>query len=103
MLDGVTFKNNNSGRRAKNIFTVFSKIYIANSYFENDRYTLVYQGDNINNFLGGYMFLGVNSYGFIYKSSFSKGEAYNGGAIYVSSEAILEVYWSTFTDNYAKK
>lgn len=49
------------------------------------------------------MFLGVNSFGYISESTFSKGEAYNGGAIYVSSEARLQVYSTTFADNYSKK
>ena len=49
------------------------------------------------------MFLGVNSYGYVKLSTFERGEAYNGGAIYVSSEAKLIVDSTSFSDNYSKK
>jgi predicted outer membrane repeat protein len=64
---------------------------------------LINEGDSINSFFGGYIFLGVNSFGYIERSLFSKGEAYNGGAIYVSSEAKLLVNSTIFENNYAKK
>lgn len=74
-----------------------------NTNFIDDQYTLLYLGDAINNFYGGYIFLGVNSQGYIESTYFNNGEAYNGGAIYVSSEATLDVVKSTFSNCYAKK
>jgi hypothetical protein len=79
-------KNNMAERRTKNIFTVFSSLYIYSSIFEYDNHNLTIDSSGLNVYFGGFINLGVASLAYIQSSNFVNGEAYSGGAIYVSSE-----------------
>lgn len=52
--------------------------------------------------MGTFLFVSYDAYVYIYKSSFSKGTALTGGAVYVSGSSSLDFYDCTFTSNYAK-
>ena len=87
--------------RTKNIFTVFSSLYIYNSIFLYSSHISSISSPSLNVFFGGFINLGVASQASIFTTKFTNGEAYNGGAIYVSSESSLNVSDCLFTDNYA--
>lgn len=52
--------------------------------------------------MGTFLFVSYDTYVYIYKSTFSKGTALSGGAVYVSGSSTLDFYDCTFTSNYAK-
>jgi predicted outer membrane repeat protein len=101
VLDTVIMKDNDAGRSTKNIFSVFSVLYILGSTLSYDSHVLSVTDSTLSLFFGGFIFLSVNCTAYIEGTSFTNSEAYNGGAIYVSSDSQLTVTGSTFTDCYA--
>jgi len=94
-----------ASKRTQNIFGAFSKVYVYDSVFKIDldylqRY-LSYH--SVYNFYGSFLFLGIDSYGYLSKSTFTGGNAFKGGAIYLASEASIEITGCYFGDNQAQK
>jgi predicted outer membrane repeat protein len=96
-----TFKDNSSTKETEGIFVTFSTVEIEDTTFENTE--SMYGNDSASSLQvpGGFIYVSVGVTITIKSWTFTKGNAYSGGAIYMSGNSIIYLSYSTFTDNYS--
>eukprot|EP00347_Sterkiella_histriomuscorum_P017716 403348268 len=96
-----TFDRNIATERTKNIFVGFSSLYIMNSNFKDYTYSNMTSQALKENTLGAFLFVTFDAKVYLRKCNFYNGVTYQGGAIYLSGKAEVEMLNSELKNNYA--